>query len=69
MITLSFIVCSLYSTSDCRRVELNFVEEGLTPMACMFGAQPQIAKWAEGHPDVYVKKWTCKYVNRNEASL
>jgi len=69
MLTLSIIGCVLYSANDCRRYELTFVDEHLTPMSCMMGSQPVIAKWAESHPGVYVKKWTCKWVNRNVADI
>ena len=69
MITMFILACTLYKTDDCRMHELTFVEEGLTPMACMLGSQPVIAKWAEGHPNVYVKKWTCHYKNRDEADM
>ena len=59
MITLIITACTMSGT--CEDYRLPFSEAGLTPYACAMGAPPVIAKWWESHPNLYVKKWTCRY--------
>ena len=64
MIELLFVACLSLSPTDCREQSLLYSE--VTPMACMMGAQPELAKWVESHPKFQVKSWKCKMVNLNE---
>ena len=61
MIELLFVACLATSPEDCREHSLLYTD--VTPMACMMGAQPELAKWAETHPRWTVGRWKCKYVN------
>jgi len=59
MIELFFIACLAQSPDVCEERRLTFAEP-LTPMACMMGAQPQLAQWAERHPKWRIDRWACR---------
>ena len=59
MIELIVSVCLLAEPGRCKDVHLSFAEETLTPMKCLMGAQVEIAKWAEIHPNWSIEKWKC----------
>lgn len=60
MIELVFTACLLADMKHCQEKSLQFMEENLTPMRCLMGAQPELAKWAEGHPKWAIMKWSCQ---------
>ena len=67
MIELLFVTC-LSATApqgDSFR-ERSLVFTDLSPMTCMMGAQPQLAKWVEEHPGQQIKSWKCRFVNTGE---
>jgi hypothetical protein len=41
----------------------------VTPMTCMIGAQPELAKWVEEHPNWKVSRWSCRYVDRSQMDI
>lgn len=61
MIELLFVACLTTSPGDCHEEVMVFFE--VSPMACMMGAQPQLAKWTNDHPDYQVQSWRCAMVN------
>ena len=67
MIELAFIACLATAPQDCESHSLLFTE--ITPMACMMGAQPELAKWAETHPNFRVQSWKCRAVNLSERDV
>lgn len=60
MLELLMTVCLLSDPSRCKDVPLTYSAEHLTPMQCMMGAQPEIAKWIDSHPKWTLKRWTCQ---------
>ena len=32
-------------------------------MACMMGAQPELAKWVASHPNHTIQSWKCRTVS------
>ncbi|MEO0359938.1 MAG: hypothetical protein AAF322_02460 [Pseudomonadota bacterium] len=64
MIELLFIACLTSAPADCQERRLTFVD--VTPMACMMGAQPELAKWSQSHPGHSIKSWRCQFVSRAE---
>ena len=52
MLELMVSVCLISDPARCKDVALTYSAENLTPMQCMMGAQPEIAKWIEAHPKV-----------------
>jgi hypothetical protein len=60
MLELMVSVCLINDPARCKEVSLTYSAESLTPMQCMMGAQPEIAKWIEAHPKWALKKWTCQ---------
>jgi hypothetical protein len=64
MLELALVACLADDPTRCKDVALIFSEEAVTPMQCLIGAQPQIAKWSEGHPRWVVKKWACRPAGR-----
>lgn len=62
MIELAAIFCTLIG--NCREVSLIYSPDSVTPMQCMIGAQPELAKWAIEHPGFSVKRWSCRIAGR-----
>lgn len=60
MLELLVSVCLISDPTQCKDVNLVYTDEALTPMQCMMGAQPEIAKWIEAHPQWTLKRWTCQ---------
>lgn len=61
MIELIFTVCLVASPESCEERHLTFAE-AMTPMQCLMGAQPELAKWSEAHPKWRIGKWRCRPV-------
>ena len=62
MLHIVATVCLLYSQPHkCKEISLSF-EEDISPLqACMsVGPLVELAKWAESHPQWYVKRYTCR---------
>jgi hypothetical protein len=51
--------CLVDDPNKCKDMELVYADD-ISPMQCVMGAQPEIAKWVEEHPKWTVKKWKCK---------
>ena len=67
MIELLFVAC-LHSAPDlCREHSLIYVD--ITPMQCLMGAQPELAKWKETHPDERITSWRCRHVSTAERDV
>ncbi|WP_425074673.1 hypothetical protein [Sagittula sp. S175] len=67
MIELIFMTCMFGSQSQaasCHERSLLFTD--VTPMMCMMGAQPQLAKWVNEHPGERIQSWKCQMVNLAE---
>jgi hypothetical protein len=64
MLELLLSVCLVHAPERCKDVALTYSAESLTPFQCIMGAQPEIAKWSEGHPNWTVKRWTCQPAGR-----
>lgn len=60
MLELVLTVCLLEDHSRCKDVGLVYMAESMTPMQCMMRSAPEIAKWQEGHPKWFAKKWFCR---------
>ena len=60
MLELVVTFCLLKDASDCKERIMTYSEESVTLMQLMGGAQPEIAKWMEGHPGHFAKKWTVR---------
>jgi len=67
MIELLFIACLASDPDQCRERSLLFT--GVSPMQCLMGAQPELAKWVNTHPNVRVKSWRCRTVNTAEMDI
>lgn len=60
MLELLVSVCLIADPSRCKDVNLVYSAETLTPMQCLMGAQAEIAKWVESHPQWTARRWTCQ---------
>lgn len=60
MIELAFVVCLRSAPDLCEDRNILYAPE-VTLMGCMLQAQPELAAWAEGHPDRRVARWTCQW--------
>lgn len=61
MIELLFVVCMATAPDECRERSMTF--SNITPMQCLMGAQPELAKWSASHPNLEIKSWRCQAVN------
>ena len=61
MIELLFIACIAGAPDQCREHSLLFTD--ISPMQCLMGAQPELAKWANTHPDARIQSWRCRTVS------
>jgi len=59
LLVLILSVCFIDDPTQCKDVNLTYVEDNVTPIQCVMKAQPEIAKWMEEHPKWVQKKWTC----------
>lgn len=64
MIELIFVACLASAPDECNEQRLLFTD--VSPMACMMGAQPQLAKWTQDWPGYEIQSWKCKMVNLAE---
>lgn len=64
MIELLFVACLSTAPDQCQERSLIFTD--VTPMQCLMGAQPELAKWVAGHPNQEIKTWRCKAVSYAE---
>jgi hypothetical protein len=60
MIELLVSVCLISEPERCKDVSLVFDGDSVTPMQCMMGAQPEIARWIEANPKWQLKRWACQ---------
>ncbi|ETX28679.1 hypothetical protein [Roseivivax isoporae] len=60
MIELFFVACLGSAPAQCE--ERSLVYTDLTPMACMMGAQPELAKWVDTHPRYTIARWQCRWL-------
>ena len=67
MIELVFVACLVTVPDRCEEKALQFLD--VTPMACMMGAQPQLAQWVEQHPKWRIARWSCRTVDQREARI
>lgn len=61
MIELVFTACLIASPDKCEDKHLTFAEN-ISPMACLMGAQPQLARWNEANPKWRIGRWKCRHV-------
>ncbi|ANT63467.1 MULTISPECIES: hypothetical protein [Roseobacteraceae] len=64
MIELLFVACLSTAPDTCS--ERSLVYTDVTPMACMMGAQPELARWVEEHPNFTVNRWRCRVVGEGD---
>jgi len=67
MIELLFVACLASSPTDCRQRSMLFTD--VTPMQCLMGAQPELAKWASTHPKYRIQSWRCRTVTVAEFDI
>lgn len=61
MIELLFVACLANAPEECSERALMFTD--VSPMACLMGAQPELAKWTNTHPGYEIKSFRCKTVS------
>lgn len=76
-LTFVILACNLnVSTPDenspgCKLFKEKINEEvnvGINPMTCMMSSPIRLAKFAEDHPGLLIKKWTCKYLKEEKGA-
>lgn len=67
MIELLFVACLSTAPDQCQQRSLLYTD--LTPMACLMGAQPELARWVETHPSYRVTGWRCRSHMPGEKSI
>ncbi len=64
MIELLFVTCLSVSPTECQERSMLFTD--ISPMTCMMGAQPELAKWVNEHPKWKVSQWKCQMARTSE---
>lgn len=67
MVDLIFLACLLTAPEACEEKSMQFID--VTPMTCMMGAQPVLARWAVEHPQWQVTSWKCRDASRREVRI
>lgn len=67
MIEFLFVACLATDPTQCRERSLVFSD--VTPMQCLAGAQPELARWVSTHPNERVRSWRCRTVNDTEFDI
>lgn len=70
MIELLFVSCfstAIGSVPACQEHSLVFID--VTPMQCLMGAQPQLARWVDEHPGEHIRSWRCRSVRPGETDV
>ena len=67
MIELLFVACLATAPDVCRERSLVFSD--ITPMQCLMGAQPELAKWSQSHPQMEIRSWRCSAVSFAEQDV
>lgn len=63
MIELVFVAC-LATSNECQEKSLIYTD--VTPMTCLMAAQPELAKWAESHPNFRIASWKCQVLDTRQ---
>lgn len=64
MIELLFVSCLANAPDQCQERSLLYVD--VSPMQCLMGAQPELARWVETHPNEQIRSWRCRAVSTAE---
>nr|WP_299846760.1 hypothetical protein [uncultured Roseovarius sp.] len=64
MIELIFLACLGAPPENCE--ERSLVYTDVSPVACLMGAQPELARWVSTHPRWRVARWRCAYVRQDQ---
>lgn len=64
MIELAFVACLSTAPNACEQRSLYYSD--ISPMACLMGAQPELAKWVDEHPKYRVTRWSCRARDASE---
>ncbi len=67
MIELLFVACLSTAPNQCEQRSLLYTD--ISPMTCVMGAQPELAKWTESHPAFTIAGWTCRSVHPGEKQI
>ena len=61
MLELAAIVCLLDAPDQCKPLSLMFADEPGVTLQCQMGvgSPVQLARWRDGHPGWFVKRWRC----------
>lgn len=69
MFGIFMTVCLLQNLDECKQVVLTYAEEQTQMATCGVQAMGEIAKWIEAHPTYYLRKWSCKPVDKKEEDI
>ncbi len=62
MIELIFVVCLSATPTNCEERSLLYTD--ISPMTCLMGAQPELAKWTQSHTRWQIERWRCAVVRQ-----
>lgn len=64
MIELAFLACLSAMPNACEERSLYYSD--MTPLTCVMGAQPELAKWVYDHPKYRITRWSCRVKDASE---
>ena len=60
MLELVFTVCSIVQGAKCHELAPIALQNQTVMIGCLIASQIEGAKWAEGHPNFYIQRYTCQ---------
>ena len=67
MIELLFVTSLATAPDQCQERSLLYTD--ISPMTCMIGAQPELAKWTAAHPAFEIAGWRCRTLKPGELDI
>jgi len=67
MVELIFVACLMATPNECEERALVFVD--ISTSTCVMGAQPELAKWVNTHPNWSVSRWKCQTVDQSSRRI
>lgn len=64
MLELVFVVCSIVEGAKCEELPPIALQQETLMIGCMIASQIEGAKWADRHPNFYIRRATCQQAGR-----
>jgi hypothetical protein len=66
-VDLILLACSLASPGACH--EYHLMIQSASPRTCTMQAEPYLAQWIDGHPNLRVARWRCVWPGQEDEKI